>query len=119
MMNNDITLEGLSLHVSDVERSIEFYSRIPGAQLVGHRPGQFARFQIGTGSLHLVQLPGPRFHIELNADDVQKTYEQLCAAGLTPASPPKRHPWGKVDFRLTDPDGYHLEFGVFEGPNQP
>ena len=49
MMNNDITLEGLSLHVSDVERSIEFYSRIPGAQLVGHRPGQFARFQIGTG----------------------------------------------------------------------
>lgn len=113
------TLEGLSLHVTDVERSIEFYSRIPGAELVTHRPGQFARFNIGTGSLHLVQLPGPkRFHIELNTDDVNETYERLKATGLEPVSPPKRHSWGKVDFRLIDPDGYALEFGTFEGPSQ-
>jgi hypothetical protein len=33
--------------------------------MVMHRPSQFARFQIGAGSLHLVQLPSAaRFHIE-------------------------------------------------------
>ena len=109
------SLEGLSLHVADVERSIAFYARIPGAELVLHRPHEFASFKIGTGSVHLVQLPtSNRFHIELDTDDVGLLYEQLCDAGLTPASPPKHHPWGKTDFRLVDPDGYSLEFGAME-----
>jgi hypothetical protein len=43
-------------------------------------------------------------------------YADLRAAGLDPASPPKRHPWGKTDFRLIDPDGYSLEFGGLDGP---
>ena len=109
------SLEGISLHVADVERSITFYSRIPGAQLVLHRPHEFARFLIGTGSLHLVQLPiQNRFHIELDTEDAGLLYTQLCEAGLTPASPPKHHPWGKIDFRLVDPDGYQLEFGTMD-----
>jgi catechol 2,3-dioxygenase-like lactoylglutathione lyase family enzyme len=113
------SLEGLSLHVADVEQSIAFYSRIPGAQLLLHRPGQFARFRIGNGSLHLVQLPGQkRFHIEFDTEDVNDMYEQLRSAGLTPVSPPKTHPWGKSDFRLIDPDGYQLEFGGLEGPGK-
>jgi catechol 2,3-dioxygenase-like lactoylglutathione lyase family enzyme len=111
-----VSLEGLSLHVADLERSIAFYTRIPGAELVMQRPGQFARFRIGTGSLHLVQLPSQgRFHIELDTEDVGQLYGELCAAGLAPNSPPKRHPWGKTDFRLTDPDGYNLEFGELGG----
>jgi len=116
---SSVSLEGLSLHVTDVEKSIEFYSRIPGAKLLLHRPGQFARFSIGNGSLHLVQLPGQkRFHIEFDTDDINGMYEQLSQAGLTPVSPPKKHPWGKTDFSLIDPDGYRLEFGGMEGPSQ-
>ena len=110
-----LRVEHALLHVADVERSITFYSRIPGAQLVLHRPHEFARLLIGTGSLHLVQLPlQNRFHIELDTEDAGLLYKQLCEAGLTPASPPKHHPWGKIDFRLVDPDGYQLEFGTMD-----
>ena len=45
------SLEGVSLHVKDVKSSIEFYSRIPGAELVLERPGQFARFKIDRKSV--------------------------------------------------------------------
>ncbi|HEY3229504.1 MAG TPA: VOC family protein [Roseiflexaceae bacterium] len=41
-------------------------------------------------------------------------HEQLRAAGLSPKKP-QHHPWGKTDFRLTDPDGNILEFGCYEG----
>ncbi|MEP7284165.1 MAG: VOC family protein [Chloroflexota bacterium] len=111
----ETSLKGLTLHVADVEKSIEFYSRIAGAHLERHRPGEFALFRIGSGSLHLAKLGGKtRFHIELEADDVNAMHKQLLEAGLEPTTP-KHHPWGKTDFKLTDPDGNQLEFGVFEG----
>src|SRR6266566_2192821 len=115
---NKASLEGLSLHVADVERSIEFYSRIPGAELDLHRPGEFARFRIGSGSLHLVQVPVQnRFHIEFDTEDLLMLHQQLQDAGFAP-KPVKHHPWGKTDFRLADPDGYTLEFGSEAGPTE-
>lgn len=105
-----ITLEGLSLHVTDLDRSMEFYARIPGAQLEAHRPGQFARFRIGEGVVHLVYIGTKTgFHIELNTSDLNETYQQLVSAGFEP-SRPQTHAWGKTDFHLVDPDGYLLEF---------
>ncbi|MFN8372850.1 MAG: VOC family protein [Anaerolineae bacterium] len=109
------SLEGVSLLVSDLEQSIAFYSSIPGAQLEGKREGQFARIRIGDGVVHLLQLPGQtRFHIEFNTENLTETWQHLQTAGLQPARPTK-HPWGKSDFRLVDPDGNVLEFGMFEG----
>jgi len=35
------SLEGLTFHVLNVEKSREFYWRIPGAVLEAHRPGEF------------------------------------------------------------------------------
>jgi catechol 2,3-dioxygenase-like lactoylglutathione lyase family enzyme len=104
------SVEGVSLHVTDLERSIAFYARIPGAILEGQRPGVFARFRIGTGCVHLVGIPGHRFHIELNTENLQSAHDALRNAGLEPG-PLQTHPWGKTDFRLIDPDGYALEFG--------
>jgi catechol 2,3-dioxygenase-like lactoylglutathione lyase family enzyme len=105
------TLEGISLHVADVEHSLEFYLKLPGAELVYRRADEFARLRIGTGFLHLVRLPKPGFHIEINVDDVQMAHDQSVAAGLAP-SHLTRHPWGKTDFHLTDPDGNILELGA-------
>jgi catechol 2,3-dioxygenase-like lactoylglutathione lyase family enzyme len=104
------SVEGVSLHVTDLERSIVFYTRIPGAILERQRPGVFARFRIGTGCIHLVQVANHRFHIELNTDNLQSAHEALRGAGFEPTTP-QTHPWGKTDFRLIDPDGYALEFG--------
>lgn len=110
------TLEGVSLHVADVERSIEFYSRIPGAEMVVHRPGEFARFRIGTGYLHVVKAPTKqRFHIEMVTSDLNEMYERLRAVGIEPEGPPTTRPWGMTDMRVIDPDGNMLEF---DGPDQ-
>ena len=78
-----------------------------------HRPGQFARFRIGSGSLHLVPLGKVGFHLEFDIEDINGAHKQLAAAGLNPGKP-QHHPWGKTDFRLLDPDGNVLEFGAVD-----
>jgi len=50
------SLEGVSLHVADVEKSVAFYSKFPGAKLIMHRPGQFAKFKIGDGHIQVVAI---------------------------------------------------------------
>jgi lactoylglutathione lyase len=112
-----LSLEGLTLHVADVERSREFYQRLPGAVLVGHRPGQFALLQIGKARLGLLArrfLPegAPGFHLELSTSlaGVDELYEEVRSAGLTPDAPPTDRAWGERTFHVTDPDGNELEF---------
>jgi catechol 2,3-dioxygenase-like lactoylglutathione lyase family enzyme len=105
----DAELEGLTLDVRDVERSREFYGRIPGFKLAGHRPGQFALFRVGGGLLGLLQLPKPGFHVEIGVSDLDGMHQGLVAAGLEPKGPPADRPWGERTFNLVDPDGHVLE----------
>ena len=105
-----VSLEGLTLHVADLERSLAFYSRIPGATVEFHRPGLFAMVRIGRGRLGLLQRAAGRFHVELEVDDLDAMYETLRRAGIEPKGPPVRHPWGERDFQVIDPDGFVLEF---------
>lgn len=106
------SLNGVTLHVSDVERSLDFYQRVPGAQLLVHRPGAFALLQIGSGRLGLLKWPKPTFHLEFDSADLDSMYAALREAGLEPQSPPQTRPWGERDFLLLDPDGNMIEFGL-------
>jgi catechol 2,3-dioxygenase-like lactoylglutathione lyase family enzyme len=106
------SLEGLTLHVSDIERSLAFYQRIPGAAVVYHAPGHFALLQIGAGRLGLLKLGYGQFHVEIEADDLEGMHAELRAAGIEPESPPQDRPWGERDFMVVDPDGYRLEFSL-------
>ena len=38
-------------------------------------------------------------------DDVQATYEELSAKGVTFSEPPAKHDWGMVQAIFQDPDG--------------
>ena len=107
-----VSLEGVSLHVADVERSIQFYSRIPGAELLIHEPGKFARFRMGSGHLHVVHLPEEErnFHVEMGTEDLDQLYTQLKTLGIEPEGPPNARPWGIRDLHVIDPDGNVLEF---------
>jgi len=109
-----ISLEGVSLHVADVERSVAFYSKLPGAQLIMHREGQFAKFKIGDGHIQVVAIPltEKSFHIEMNAPDLQALYDNLKAAGIVPDGPPTERSFGRTNFRVHDPDGNILEFDI-------
>ncbi len=104
------TLQGLTLHVRDVERSRDFYERIPGALLAAHRPGQFALLEIGGGMLGLLQQPRVGFHVEIGASDLDAVHRRLVEAGVSPASSPRDRPWGERTFNVVDPDGNVLEF---------
>ena len=113
------SLEGITLQVTDVERSLEFYRPIPGAVVVAHRLGEFALLAIGKGRLGLLSkhLGGPT-HIEVETADLDALYQQLRDAGITPQSPPSTKPWDTVrDFMVVDPDGHVLEFGESHGAN--
>ena len=107
-----VTLEGVSLHVSDVERSVAFYSKLPGAQIVMHHPGHFAKFRIGDAHIQVVAVPPQEksFHVELNAPDLNALYDELKTAGIEPDSPPTKQFFGRTNFQVHDPDGNILEF---------
>ena len=106
------SLEGISLLVADVEKSVAFYSKLPGAQMIMHRPGQFAKFKIGEGHVQVVGLPPEEksFHIEMDSPDLQGLYEHLRAAGIEPDGPPTKRFFGRTNFRVHDPDGNIIEF---------
>jgi catechol 2,3-dioxygenase-like lactoylglutathione lyase family enzyme len=99
----------VTLHVLDVERSRDFYRKIPGFKQAAHRPGQFALFEVGGGLLGLLQLPKPGFHVEIDVSDLDEMHSRLVAAGLEPRGEPRQRPWGERTFSLVDPDGYVLE----------
>ncbi len=109
----EASLAGLTLHVSDLERSLEFYKRLPGARVVVHRPDEFAMLRIGHGRLGLWQARQPTaFHIEFESLDLNSLYEELRMAGVEPEGPPREKEWGEIDFRAVDPDGNVVEFGA-------
>lgn len=110
MADIDVSMEGLTLHVRDVERSLSFYSKIPGSTLLTHRPGQFALFSIGNTLLGLLRSRSPGFHIEIATSDLDAVHDHLREAGAEPLGPPKERPWGERTFESVDPDGNRIEF---------
>ena len=105
-------LEGLTLHVGDLAKSLDFYTTLPGANVVFGVPGRVAILKFGVARLNLLQLNSGGFHIEFTAADIDAAYEHLKAAGLAPQSPPVKRPWGETDFRLLDPDGNIVEVAL-------
>ena len=109
---SQVSLNGLTLHVADVERSLEFYRKIPGSTVVVHQVGEFAILRVGRGRLGLLRHDEGRFHIELDTTDLDAIYDRLLQVGLHPESPPAERPWGERDFLVLDPDGNLIEFGI-------
>jgi catechol 2,3-dioxygenase-like lactoylglutathione lyase family enzyme len=104
------SLGGLTLHVADVERSLQFYRRLPGVELRRHEPGSLARLQIGTGTLTLLNVEEGRFHVRVDCDDLDGFYRTCLTTGLD-VPPPRDMPWGERASLAVDPDGNVVEFG--------
>ncbi len=107
-----LSLEGMTLRVQNVERSLEFYTKLPGAQVLVHREGFFAMLRIGSGRLGLLQQPqAPLFHLEMETPiELETLAQQLRAAGMDNVTVPSHKKWGEFDFTVRDPDGNLLEF---------
>ncbi|KPV45509.1 VOC family protein [Alicyclobacillus ferrooxydans] len=110
-----VSLEGFAIHVSDVEKCLEYYMKIPGAKLEVHRPKHLAVIRIGKNTLNLVNLKlQPPFHLEIETDDVDGLYEAFQREGFSTEGQPETKPWGERTFYSRDPEGNHLEFSKNE-----
>ena len=109
-----VSLAGMTLHVSDVDQSLAFYERLPGAVVVFHLPGRFALLRFGAGRLGLLADQQRPFHIEFQVPDLDMAAAQLQELGLAVDGPTERK-WGERDILVKDPDGNLLEFGTAQG----
>lgn len=112
---NAIRLEGLTLPVADLARSLAFYRDLLGFAVTYESPA-FALVRIGDGSLGLLRAaaPGPagpraNVHVELSTDDLDGLYDELTRRGAAFSGPPTDRPWERA-VSLLDPDGYRVEF---------
>jgi catechol 2,3-dioxygenase-like lactoylglutathione lyase family enzyme len=122
----DVRLEGLTLRVADVARSIEFYVNKLGFEVEINKAPQFAMIRVGGpggGTIGLLvhdgadplgsQTATPRqragIHVELTTDHLDVLYEQLKRRGVEFCEPPHEEPWER-SMRVHDPDGYTIEF---------
>jgi catechol 2,3-dioxygenase-like lactoylglutathione lyase family enzyme len=112
-----VSLAGLTLHVADVDGSLEFYRRLPGAAVLFHLPGRFALLRLGQGRLGLLADQKRRFHIELEVDDLDAAAVELRGLGLEIDGPTQRE-WGERDVLARDPDGNLLEFAAARLPGR-
>ncbi|MGH7513112.1 MAG: VOC family protein [Gemmatimonadales bacterium] len=113
-----VSLAGLTLHVADVDRSVEFYRRLPGAAVLFHIPGQFALLRLGQGRLGLLADRGRPFHVELEVPDLDAAAAALRELGIDIDGPTERR-WGERDVLVQDPDGNLLEFAAPRGTGAP
>ncbi len=134
-MANDVRLEGLTLAVADVRRSVEFYceklgfvAEVNGPHFAMIRVGGATGGTIGLLSMETADAVGAKswtaeqraaIHVELSSDDIDALYDALTARGVHFASPPHDEPWER-SMHAYDPDGYTVEFAQgLRGHNTP
>ena len=113
-MTETIRFDGISLPVSNIERSVAFYQQFGFEILVENT--NFTLLRLGEGTIGLLKMDVSKWpsalrgavHIELSTDHLDTLYEQLEAQGVHFASPPVDRPWERQMFTY-DPDGYRLE----------
>jgi uncharacterized glyoxalase superfamily protein PhnB len=113
------------LYVDDIQKSLEFYNDIMGAQIAQlhaeHEGGPLtlAILRLGNFSMMLhpqedraqefaSNKPGLGIHIQIRVDDVDAFYQHCLDEGamLAVLGEPVDQPWGWREFALKDPDGY-------------
>jgi catechol 2,3-dioxygenase-like lactoylglutathione lyase family enzyme len=124
--NLGVRLEGLTLRVADVCRSIEFYGTKLAFTVEINKAPQFAMVRVGGptgGTIGLLvhdsddhfgsKSTTPRqragIHVELTTDHLDALYEELKGRGVEFFEPPHEEPWER-SMRIHDPDGYTIEF---------
>ncbi len=113
-----VELNHVAIHVSDVARSCEFYSRILRLETMPRPAFDFpgAWFRLGTQQeLHLIGRTNepvePRSrnnHFALQVDDIHAWEEHLKKSGANFRGP-KPRPDGAMQIFVADPDGHYIE----------
>jgi catechol 2,3-dioxygenase-like lactoylglutathione lyase family enzyme len=123
-MGERLRLEGLTLTVESVERSLDFYCGKLGLEATWRALPAFAMLRHGTATIGLLAFEEAKkegveastpaqkaaIHVEFTTDDLDGLYEELKAKGVVFHTPPHDEPWERSATAF-DPDGYAVEFG--------
>jgi len=117
-------LDYVVLIVSDLDRSLSFYTGTLGLQLQ-HRAERYAQMKAGTTRLSLytrdamaatlgtaIDAPstgGPAFELGFKVADCDAAFAELVAAGAPAVVAPTTRPWGQRTAYVRDPDGNLIE----------
>ena len=117
-------ISAVTLSISDMEKSVRFYSKIPNFKMVyGGSDSQFTSFLIDDVAksylnLKLNEARLPNFgRIIFYVDDVDELFSYMendeTISGLGKLeSEPEDAIWGARIFHMLDPDGYKLSFAI-------
>jgi catechol 2,3-dioxygenase-like lactoylglutathione lyase family enzyme len=109
----EVRLEGLTLRVANVKRSIEFYGGKLGLRVGGPTGGTIGLLAHDSanplGSISMTPEQRAGIHVELTTDNLDVPYEHLKTRGVVFFEPPHEEPWER-SMRAHDPDGYTVEF---------
>jgi catechol 2,3-dioxygenase-like lactoylglutathione lyase family enzyme len=125
-MNSKVRMEGLTLTVANVKRSIEYYTKKLGFVCEWDSSPHFAMIRVGgprggtigllawseakkEGAVKTIAKQKRAIHVELSTDDLDGLYEKLKAKGVKFHCPPHDEPWERAATAF-DPDGYSVEF---------
>ena len=117
-------ISAVTLLVSDMKRSVDFYSKIPNFKIVyGGSDSQFTSFLIDDKVKSYLNLKLNETHstdfgrIIFYTDDVDELFaymendETISVLGKL-ESKPEDATWGERFFHILDPDGYKLSFAT-------
>ena len=117
-------ISAVTLLVSDMKRSVEFYSKIPNFKVVyGGSDSQFTSFLIGDTVKSYLNLKLNETHstdfgrIIFYTDDVDELFAYIQDDKTVSElgkfeSKPQDATWGERFFHMLDPDGYKLSFAT-------
>ena len=119
-------ISAITLRISDMKKSVDFYSKIPNFKIVyGGSDSQFTSFLIDDASksylnLRINEVSAEATHwsrIIFYVDDVDELFdymendETISRLGNL-ESKPVDAAWGERFFHVLDPDGYKLSFAT-------
>ena len=117
-------ISAVTLSVSDMKKSVDFYSKIPNFKIVyGGSDSQFTSFLIEDATksylnLKLNEVRPPNFgRIIFYVDNVDDLFAYMENDGIISRlgkleSKPEDAEWGERFFHALDPDGYKLSFAT-------
>jgi len=120
-----MNLNQITIHVTDVLRSMAFYQKL-GLRLIVDASPRYVRFECPAGDSTFSisrseqqgnqvgkpvsdQMSGDSHVIYFEVADVDRVFQQLQQAGIQNLSAPKDQRWLWREVNLADPDGYPLK----------
>jgi predicted enzyme related to lactoylglutathione lyase/GNAT superfamily N-acetyltransferase len=105
------------LAAADVAETIRFYKEVLGCTTTWMygEPPEFAGAQWGSVTIMFCRQPELATLVEghqvwINVEDVDAVHAEHCRNGAQVVGPIEDKPWGRREYTVRDPNGYHLRF---------